>query len=265
MLRGAVKIGAPFKKLLKKSDIILGCWQFTIHPNITELISVAGYDFVVIDNEHTSASFHEVAHCILAADAVGLMSIVRVPEKNQQFMIEQVLDAGANGILVPTVETKEEAEAAVRAALFPPLGKRGWCPQSRSGRFGAVDREMYALTANEETFVGVIVETLEGLKNLQEIVQVKGLNAVMVGPADLAVDMGVSTTGDPFVAEKISQAHEIIRAARKWPWVAKGGNIGSSRTEMLSQGVKMANVAIDGAIILKGLSASLEELAERDS
>jgi 4-hydroxy-2-oxoheptanedioate aldolase len=156
-----------------------------------------GFDFLCIESEHTAVNPGALVDLVRAADLAGLPTLVRVAD-NSDAGIAQALDAGANGILVPHVESQAEAIAIVSASRFPPLGIRGAGP----GRAALYGREIggYIAAANESTLVGIQIETDEGVRQMARILEVEGIDLIFIGPTDLAVSLG--HLGDP-------QHHEV--------------------------------------------------------
>jgi 2-keto-3-deoxy-L-rhamnonate aldolase RhmA len=163
---------------------------FTIIPSveIVELIGLAGFDFVIIDREHGPFGLDQVKTLLVAARARGLWSVVRVPGP-EPGMIGAVLDAGADGIVVPQVGSATTAGAVVAAARFAPEGERGAHPWVRAAGYGTVP-DWYA-AANRDTAVLVMIEGVAGVAAIPEILAVPGLDAIFLGPVDLSHSMGV--------------------------------------------------------------------------
>ena len=236
------------REMLQAGSIPVGFWQFIPSPDITEMIGEAGSDFVLLDTEHTSASVDAIRQCVTAADAVNMPTIVRVAEKNQRFMIEQVLDAGAQGVLVPTVESRDEALFAVQSAKFAPQGERGYCPAARSGRWSGLPDVV--ARANEEVFVAVIVESPLGLANLREILAVDGLDAVMLGARDLSLRLGPDVEAGS-LQNILDDASRTISASNKVGWISLGDLSLARRS-----GARMVCAGADASMLMSALKAA---------
>ncbi|GGV17098.1 hypothetical protein GCM10010182_42680 [Actinomadura cremea] len=176
---------------------------------LVELAAVAGLGHVLIDCEHGPADLVALQRHIVAAEAHGLDVLVRVGSGDPGLIL-RVLDLGATGIVVPHVDTAEDARAAVAAAHYPPLGTRGFATYSRAGRFGATSIADHLRRSAERTVVVVMAETPEACANAPEIAAVEGVDAVMVGPADLSVAMGL--TGGA-AEPAVRAATEAVRSA----------------------------------------------------
>ena len=203
------------KAKLVVGDVAVGAAVGFHSPDTVELLGALGFDYVTLDLEHEPFSELDVEHSIRAAEAADITPMVRVP--NDPDLILRLLDAGAQGIHVPRVNTQGDAEAAVAAARFHPLGKRSFFATARSGNYGiGVSEEEYAAAANRETLVTVQIEEMEGVQNLREILSVPGVDIIQVGPKDLWQSMGM-----PDRREVQEVVERVIReAVRGGKWVS---------------------------------------------
>lgn len=174
----------PLKERLKKGEVVIGTFVGLGHPDVTEWLSQIGFDWLLLDAEHGPLGFETLQRMMQSMNGTSCVPIVR-PQWNDLVVIKRVLDLGAYGVLVPWVNSKEEAENAVRACRYPPDGLRGYGPR----RAGMFDPNYYA-TANEEILITVQIETEKALKNLDEILSVEGIDACYIGPADLSCSLG---------------------------------------------------------------------------
>lgn len=156
-------------------------------PLLCEMIGRAGYDFVVLDLEHLLVSPDQLQHAIRACEVAGCEPWVRVPEVDGK-LIGRVLDAGACAIVVPRLESAEQARAAVAAARFPPLGRRGITGGRVTG-FGSIPLDEYIAQANREIRIVPMIESVAGVAAIDEILSVPGVSMIMEGALDLALDM----------------------------------------------------------------------------
>lgn len=178
----------PFKAALKAGKKQLGVWSSFAHPYPIEMVATAGFDWVVIDGEHAPNDLQTITSQLQVLEGKHSHAVVRIPTGND-WLVKQVLDAGAQTVLVPMVDTAEQAKALVRAMRYPPHGIRGaGAAGARASLFGAI--EDYVQTANDEVCLLVQVETRLGMENLDAILDVEGVDGVFIGPADLAADMG---------------------------------------------------------------------------
>jgi 2-keto-3-deoxy-L-rhamnonate aldolase RhmA len=158
------------------------------HPAIAEIMAKAGFEWLAIDLEHTSITHREAEDLIRVIDLCGVSPLVRLTSNNPN-QIKRMMDAGAHGIIVPTVNTKEQAEAAVAAVYYPPRGRRG-VGLARAQGYGA-NFEGYQKWLNDSPVVIVQIEHFEAVQNLAEILSVDGVDGYMVGPYDLSASLGV--------------------------------------------------------------------------
>lgn len=173
-----------FKARLQKGETVIGTFVGLGHLDVTEILSRLGFDWLLLDAEHGPLSFETMQQMIQAMNGSDCIPIVR-PQWNDLVQIKRILDIGAYGVLIPWVNSKEEAENAVRACKYPPEGIRGFGPR-RAGRFDP----HYFETANDEILIAVQIETVQALKNLDEILSVPGIDACYIGPSDLSCSLG---------------------------------------------------------------------------
>ncbi len=207
-----------FKTSLRDSRPTTGIFIGLVSPAATEICATAGFDWLLIDGEHAPNNPVTVLPQLQAASAYGLPVVVR-PVNHDPALIKQYLGIGAQSLLVPMVETAEQAEALVQAVRYPPRGIRGvGTALERGARWNAV--EGYFARADEETCLIVQIESRAGLDNLAAILAVDGVDGVFIGPADLAASLGF--LGQPMHAEvkaAIEAAIRQIAAAGKAPGV----------------------------------------------
>lgn len=178
------------KERLKLGEPIFGLFVNLCHPAVLEVAGLAGFDFAIIDTEHGELSSDRAVDMVRAAKLAGVSPVVRV-YGNQPELIAKALDIGAEGVQVPQIGSKPEAEAAVRAAKFAPAGTRGCNRYVRAAGYSAKDKFAYFGGANEETAVILQVEGKEGIGNLTDILTVKGIDVLFIGPYDLSASLGI--------------------------------------------------------------------------
>ncbi|AGP61211.1 HpcH/HpaI aldolase family protein [Streptomyces rapamycinicus] len=199
----------------------LGTWLKIASGEPAEIMAYAGFDFVVIDLEHAPLDLQTAYRLINSAAALGMVPLVRVPDKTAS-TIQKILDAGAMGILVPHVDTVEEAAAVGRACRFPPHGVRGAGGTSRAGAWGLRPGADYLATGNDDVLCIPQLESAEAIKAAPRILALDSVDAVFVGAADLSMSMG-STPASPEVLELIASAQEAAHTAGKRCGLAFGG------------------------------------------
>ena len=209
-----------FKHALAAKQPQIGCWSTLASPYISELLAGAGFDWLLLDTEHTP---NDPAQMIQQLQAVQsererpTSAVVR-PPWNDAVMIKQYLDIGAQSLLLPFVQDRAEAEAAVAATRYAPRGIRGMGGTTRASRFGRDTQ--YVAKAADELCVLVQVETIEALERLEEIANVDGVDGVFIGPGDLSASMGVAgQVNHPTVRKAIDEAIARILACGKAPGI----------------------------------------------
>ena len=177
-----------FKAALKEGKTVLGAWLSLGTTLSSEIMGTAGYDWLLVDGEHAPYDITAVRDCLIALETSASSATVRVPV-GETWMMKQILDAGAQTILVPMVESKEQAAQLVRDVRFPPLGDRGvGYSSARASRFGEIAD--YGANASDEICLLVQVENRKGMAALDDILALDGIDGVFVGPAELAADLG---------------------------------------------------------------------------
>jgi 4-hydroxy-2-oxoheptanedioate aldolase len=200
-----------FKAALKAGQHQLGIWNSIGGTTVTEMLAGCGYDWVLIDTEHSPVDVNDVLPALQAIAAYPEVTAIVRPAVNDTVLIKRLLDLGAQTLLLPYVQSAEEAEAAVHAMRYPPKGIRGMAGVTRASRYGMV--EDYATRAEEELCLIVQVETKVALDQLEEIAAVEGVDGVFIGPSDLSASMGYpGQTGHPAVVEAIEQAIARLKA-----------------------------------------------------
>lgn len=189
----------PVRAALLARRVTLGTWIQIGHPAVAEVLGNAGFDWIAADMEHTDIDNATFANLARGLYGRGPVPLVRVAENNT-LAIRQVLDLGARGVIVPLVHTAADAERAVQAAKYPPRGVRGFA-FSRMNEWGAAF-DTYAAQANEDVAVVVMIESREGVENIDAILAVEGVDGVFIGPYDLSGSCGVPGKTD----------HEAVRS-----------------------------------------------------
>lgn len=175
------------KNKLNNNELTIGSWITIGHPSIPEILSNAGFDWLTIDMEHNSIDNSMMQNLISVIQSKDIAALVRV-SKNEEVAIKHALDAGADGIIVPMVKNKDDARKAIEYAKYPPLGKRG-VGLSRAQNYGFSFDEYKEWQANKLVVIAQI-EHIDGVNNLKEIIEVEGIDAIIIGPYDLSGSLG---------------------------------------------------------------------------
>ena len=179
------------RKELLEGRLLIGTMISELrNPNFAYLLAEAGFDYFILDNEHGAYSPESVSDIIAGARGAGIPVIVRIPEIKRETILKP-LDSGAAGLLVPQVNTAEQAREVIRHAKYPPMGNRGVALRRAHNRYGRVNAAEYLKLANEQTFISVQAETPQSVENLDEIAAVEGIDSIFVGPMDLSVSLGI--------------------------------------------------------------------------
>jgi len=203
-----------FKAKLQAGQVAQGMFIDVPSPALVELAGLIGFDFAIIDAEHTPASIETVEHMVRAAEARNLGTMVRIAVNDRQNIL-RYLDTGAQGAILPQVDDAEGARAAVAAVKYPPLGRRG-SGYVRPGDYGiTVPLVEYTRLANLETLVAVQVETAEGVKNLDRIMEVDGIDVIFFGPGDLSIALGYPASTHPDLIAQIAAMGKRVQDAGK--------------------------------------------------
>lgn len=199
------------RQRIASRETVLGTVVQSSSEAVVESIGCAGFDFAIMDMEHGSQDIAKVENLVRAAEVRGMSKLIRV-WRGDPAIVAKAVDTGAEGLVFPSVANRQEAERVVSWAKLPPLGRRGICPVTRSGDYFTMPLNEYRRATNELVLI-VYIETQEGLRNVDEILGVPGIDVVMVGSLDLAVDMQLNM--QPWPPKEIRGAQERVAEAAK--------------------------------------------------
>jgi 4-hydroxy-2-oxoheptanedioate aldolase len=240
-----------FKRALKAGTAQIGLWSSLSSNYSVEVIAGAGFDWILLDTEHSPADLENLLTQLQAAAPYPAHPVVRVPW-NDMVTMKRVLDIGAQSLLVPYVSTAEEARKAVSYTRYPPAGMRGVAGTTRATRFGRV--KDYAKRAHEEICVLVQVETEAALHNIEAICGIEGVDGVFIGPADLHASMGYTgEIANPKVKPLIDQAIRRIRKCGRAPGILTPSE--ADARHWLECGALFVAVGADVGILARGAEA----------
>ena len=207
-----------FKQAMRRPGAQIGLWLGTTDPGIAEACAGAGFDWLLIDGEHAPNDVRTILDQLRAVAPHPAHPVVR-PVQGDPALIKQLLDVGANTLLVPMVDTVEQAAHLVRATRYPPDGFRGVTSGlSRASRYGRAPD--YLKRANDAICLMLQIETLTGMANLEGIAALEGVDGIFIGPADLSAAMGhLGNQGHPDVQAAIERAIAVVLAAGKAPGI----------------------------------------------
>ena len=240
----------PFKAAINSGRTVIGCWLSLGDPIATEIAGTAGFDWLLVDGEHTPYDISRMRLQLMALQASDSHAAVRVPV-GDTWIIKQVMDAGAQTVLVPMVETAEQARQLVNDVRYPPTGGRGvGYSGARCSQYGAIAD--YGPTADAQICLLIQVENRAGISNLDDILAVDGIDGVFIGPADLSADMGhMGQLTHPEVQATIKDAFERIEAAGKAPGVL--ATTPDMTQDMLDWGARFVATGVDLQVLARGM------------
>lgn len=245
-----------FREALRRPDgPALGTWVKLPATESMELVALAGFDFAVIDLEHSAMNLETAHRHIGTALLTGVSPIVRVPSL-EGGIVQRVLDAGAEGIMLPHVDTVAQAEAAAAAVRFAPRGTRGVGGTSRAGAWGALPRDEYLRYGDEEVVLIPQLESAEAARAAGAIARVAGVDALLVGAADLSTSLGLGE-GDPAVVELIAGAVRDTRAAGL-PIGNAGGPTAASVQAAVDTGFTFTMMSNDATLLGSAARAAVD-------
>lgn len=244
------------KRDLEAGKVCLGVTITMNSPTVSEILSHVGFDWIWYEMEHSALSEGDVLAMLQATNGADASTVVRVPW-NDKTMIKRALDLGPDGIIIPLVNSAKEAQDAVRAMKYPPMGERG-AGLARAQAYGMHMGE-YLETANTEVTTIVMIEHIDAVNNIEEIIAVPGVDSVMVGALDLSGSMGMlGNTGSP----EVEGAVQKVLAACK----AKGMPCGiitvapEQANERIAQGFTNVIVGIDVLLFHGAARATLDQI-----
>ena len=248
-----------FKRALQEKRPQIGLWLGLCSSYSAELLARAGFDWLLIDGEHAPNNVQTVLGQLQAVAPYPSRPVVR-PPWNDAVIIKQLLDVGAQTLLIPMIQNAEQARDAVRATRYPPHGVRGvGSALARASRWNRVPD--YLQQADEQMCVLVQIETREAVKNLDAILQVEGVDGVFIGPADLSADMGFAGNPQhPEVQRTIDDAIARIRAAGKAPGILMANKALAQR--YLEAGALFVAVGVDTTLLARAAEALADEFKQ---
>ena len=243
-----------FRATLAKNQPAYGLWITLESASITEMAVGLGFDWIVIDAEHGHLDWHDILEHVRAAVRSDTVVLVRVAENNAS-LIKRVLDIGADGVVVPWIETVDGLRDAMASAKYPPTGRRG-IGAERATCWGQCFRE-HTETADRDVLVIPLIESMKGLENLPDMAQLLEVEGFFFGPADLSATAGYPGQWEgPGVAEAIRMAAERLTAAGKWTGIIATGD--QNLKERQAEGFQMLGVGLDTGLIIRELKRTLQ-------
>lgn len=247
------------KEILQKGQVAVGAVAQLSSPEMVEIMGMAGFDFAMIDTEHGIFEIETTGHLIRAANGSGMASLVRV-NQNSESTILKALDLGADGVIIPHVQSSVDVEKALQACQYSPIGRRGACPLIRANQFGLGDWAKYQREANESTMLIVLVEDRAGVDNIEDILSVEGLDVLFWGGFDLSVSSGYS--GNVAHPEVLKMFDRVLAACqeRSIPVMHTATN-GPNLERWIEKGVRLVVQGAECGVFARSCKQFLESLA----
>jgi 2-keto-3-deoxy-L-rhamnonate aldolase RhmA len=246
------------KRLLQSGGTAIGTMVCdTRTPAIARALAAAGFDYFILDTEHGSFSLETVSDVMQMAQLEGITPLVRVPDCAYPF-IARTLDAGALGVMVPRVKTRAQVEQIVAAVKYPPMGERGMMNARTNTGYRGMSIGEYCARANSETMVIVQVETREAVDDIDAILGVPGVDAALMGPADLSVALGTMDIENPKVTEHVQK---VVDAAKRRE-IPSGTHVGDLKAlkSWRDRGMRLLMFSSDFSLMMSAGAAAINEL-----
>jgi len=246
------------KQRIKNNELTVGTWMSLPSPAIAEIMSKQKFDWVCVDLEHSAITFSQAEDLIRIIDLSGNTPLVRVGH-NDPLIIKRVMDAGAHGVIVPMVNSREEAMQAVESVKYPPEGKRG-VGLSRAQRHG-LGFEAYKKWLAKESVVIVQIEHIEAIHHLEEILSVPGVDGSLIGPYDLSASMGFPGGFDrKDVKETVARYLKVCKTMKKLPGYHVIPPDNKIVKEKVRQGFRFVAFSIDALILSRKIQDELQHI-----
>lgn len=240
---------------MKSGRPCLGAWILTTSADVTEILAYAGLDFVLIDHEHGQGTIEGAIAQLRALKGTDCAGLLRIPS-NDPIYIKRALDAGVDGVMVPNIATRAEAEKAIAACRYPPAGVRGAFAGMRAMKYG-FDTGYHA-EIGERLVVALQIESDAAIAQIPEIAQVRGIDILFIGPRDLSASLGrLNKFDDPVVKEAIGRAEQAILATGKI--LGSTAMSGAAAKAMAQRGYRFLIAGSDAALLGQAAAAAVRD------
>jgi 2-keto-3-deoxy-L-rhamnonate aldolase RhmA len=240
---------------INNKEIVVGTHVHLLEHSITEMMGDVGFDFVWVDMEHTALDKEAVQNHIISCRASGTAAFIRIPW-NDPVLVKPILDMHPAAVIFPFIMNAEDAERAIASCKYPPRGRRGFGPK-RANDYGIMSIEDYVVSADSSIWVILQIEHIEAVKQLDEILLVKGIDSVVVGPNDLAASLGlIGQTSHTKVKKAMDEIASVVLDHKKPLGVSIDYNPGQIE-EWLKRGVSWLGVGTDLGYIVAGAQNAL--------
>jgi 2-keto-3-deoxy-L-rhamnonate aldolase RhmA len=247
------------KRALKEGKTVIGTMVTELRvPEVARIIKAAGFDFMFIDTEHSSIGYETLAEIVRMGRGIELSSIVRVTD-DEYHLIARVLDIGAQGIMVPRVESPERVRRVVSYVKFPPLGVRGFGSSATQTDYKKVSIKELVKILNQETMIVTQIERKQAIEHIEEIVSIEGVDAALIGPNDLSISLGVPGETTSLVVRNAIQ--KVVDACKKY------GKVSGIHTRNLQEllywrdkGMRLLVYSTDTGLLIEAAKSVLAKL-----
>lgn len=246
------------KKKLRKGELSIGSWITLEDCSIAEIMSKSEFDWIVVDMEHSAIGIREAHNLIRVIELEGCVPLVRVGE-NSPYQIKRVMDAGAHGVVVPMVNTAEDALKAVEAVKYPPVGKRG-VGLARAQGYGEKFEE-YKKWVQSESIVVVQIEHIDAINNLEDILKVEGVDGSIIGPYDLSASLGYP--GDferKEMKDSVTKYLDVCKKLAKPAGIHSVPSDAKALNEKIQEGFKFIAFSFDAMFIGDKIRQEMKEV-----
>lgn len=215
--------GSSLKEKLHSGEVVFGSFFKINSPSMAEMIGLAGFDFIIVDGEHSSFTHLDAENIIRTADGVGLTSIIRIPSATEEHLLH-ALDSGAGGVQIPGLSSVKEVNEALQYTKYYPEGKRGLSFAQRAAKYGFEEKNTYVKASNADTITVVHIENKAMADQTEELCQIPQVDVLFVGPADLSQSLGKpGAMNDPEVVAVIENVFSIAARYNKAVGIYVGG------------------------------------------
>lgn len=252
------------RQILASGTPAIGTCAYSFSPDIVQLAGYCGMDFCRIDNEHAWRQDSALENMIRASHVSDIAVVTRV-DRDNPYLIRKALELGSHAVLVPQIENQHEVDDVVRAAKFPPIGTRGFGNLNQSGLYGTVDAREWIEWSNTEPLIGVMIETKAALDEVDSIFSRPGLDYVLIGAADLSINLGLPKPEpkNPAIQKAVARIVGSARKHGKWTMIGVGAPWVENAEHYLELGVDMIEIGHDFTILKQIWSESAGKLKNR--
>ncbi|MCY0857819.1 HpcH/HpaI aldolase family protein [Cupriavidus sp. D39] len=235
-------------EMLERDEIPLGMQCFTGHPSLIEVMGLTGFDFVMLDCEHSGNDVRAMEGSVRAAQLAGLAAYVRVPDRADETGIRRALEAGAEGVFLPMIRSAADVKLAAKHAFFPPMGERGICPATRAAGYAFRNFDQYTAWNNAEIALVPMIEHPDAVENIDEICALDEVRIIVFGAGDLAYAMGEGT--QMMKSPRVQEAYRVVLSAAQRHGVAVVGGpvldpLPATCRKSLEDGVRIFCLGLD--------------------